>query len=249
MTPPVIEKSFNVCNKIQLGAYVSLPCSASGNPAPTITWYRNGQPIQFDYLISYQNTSLIIQSYEEEHKGLFYNKKKINEKDNNFCCCLGFYQCVARNEAGETESSGCGLLSWMNREYAAAPKNLQCYPYGQDSMLISFDTDVFVRCLFTQVYKLQLMFILFFSLKWEKLVYYTANETLRWSSSAETRQSIGSRYLLSHVPRQPFQVFTLFVKTLSNMGVQDNTKELFDMSRLSSGVRCAMQARKFFFSF
>lgn len=87
----------------------------------------------------------------------------------------------------------------------------------------------------------------FSPLKWEKLVYYTANETLRWSSSAETRQSIGSRYLLSHVPRQPFQVFTLFVKTLSNMGVQDNTKELFDMSRLSSGVRCAMQARKFFF--
>lgn len=59
-----------------------------------------------------------------------------------------------------------------------------------------------------------------------------------------------NEFFIKKIDREPFQPFWLFVRTMEQTG-SHSTKGavksiLYDMSRLSEGVRCAVQGRKFF---
>lgn len=93
-----------------------LMCNATGNPKPHISWYHNGTLINYDWIVTYQEPRLLIQTYEEKHKGI--------------------YQCVATNVAGEAQVTG--LLSWNKKKYTQAPTDLKCLPLNATSFKVQF---------------------------------------------------------------------------------------------------------------
>lgn len=61
--------------------------------------------------------------------------------------------------------------------------------------------------------------------------------------------SLRRRLIFLKDTRPPFQPFTLFLRGLEQTGhktVNKNTNKFYDMSRLSKGVKCAMQGREYF---
>lgn len=79
--------------------------------------YHDGKLINYDWIVTYQEPRLLIQTYDEMHKGI--------------------YQCVATNVAGEAQVTG--LLSWNPKKYTQAPKNLKCLPLNATSFKVQFD--------------------------------------------------------------------------------------------------------------
>ncbi|XP_039313553.1 protein sidekick isoform X8 [Solenopsis invicta] len=69
------------------GSTVTLPCDANGVPSPTITWFRNAEPV--DHLLG---TRYVI----EEDGSLTIKKLTMDDS--------GMFQCLASNEAGESSS-------------------------------------------------------------------------------------------------------------------------------------------------
>lgn len=100
-----------------MGFYVKLICNVTGNPKPTVQWYHNGKLIKYDWIVTYQEPQLLIQTYEEKDKGI--------------------YQCVATNVAGEAQATG--LLSLRAKQYNEAPKHLKCLPLNATSFKVTFD--------------------------------------------------------------------------------------------------------------
>lgn len=70
----------------------------------------------FDYIVTYNEPIVKINTYEEEHKGI--------------------YQCVAHNSAGEVHS--LALYSWINKRIPKGPEKVKCYPLNQSTMLIDY---------------------------------------------------------------------------------------------------------------
>lgn len=81
-------------------------------------WYKNGAPLVFDYIVTYNEPIVKINTYEEEHKGI--------------------YQCVANNSAGEVHSSV--LYSWVNKNHPRRPEKVKCYPLNHSAMLIDYQS-------------------------------------------------------------------------------------------------------------
>lgn len=73
MSPPVIDQQLKD-KQVTIGSKEKLNCASTGHPKPTVTFYRNGEPIHFDYLVSYENQMLTIHSYEEDQKGKLSRK-------------------------------------------------------------------------------------------------------------------------------------------------------------------------------
>lgn len=67
--------------------------------------------------MNYKEPKLLIQTFEEEHKGI--------------------YQCVATNIAGEMQSTG--LLNLKQKDYNEKPKNAKCYPINLSSFRVTFE--------------------------------------------------------------------------------------------------------------
>lgn len=115
-TPPVILNGFT-SKEESLGYYVSFNCNVTGNPKPIIEWYRNGELIHDDWIVNYKEPKLLIQTFEEKHKGV--------------------YQCVAKNPMGEIQATG--LLSLKQKTYTDPPKNVKCFPISLNSFKITFE--------------------------------------------------------------------------------------------------------------
>lgn len=115
-SPPVINGGFSSKEEV-LGYYSTLNCDASGNPKPTIQWYRDGKLIKYDWIVKYKEPKLLIQTFEERHKGI--------------------YQCIATNVAGEAHATG--LISLKPKQYADAPKNPKCLPLNATTLKVTFD--------------------------------------------------------------------------------------------------------------
>lgn len=115
-TPPKINGDFS-SKEEALGYYLTLNCSATGNPKPNIKWYRDGKLINYDWIVKYKEPKLMIQTFEERDKGI--------------------YQCVATNIAGEAQAMG--LISLKNKNYAEPPKNSKCLPINATSLKVTFD--------------------------------------------------------------------------------------------------------------
>lgn len=108
-TLPVIQNAFSSREDV-LGYFVKLICNVTGNPKPNVQWYHNGKLIEYDWIVRYNATNLIINTFEEKHKGI--------------------YQCIASNVAGETQATG--LLSLKPKSYSDPPKNPKCFPLNAE---------------------------------------------------------------------------------------------------------------------
>ncbi|XP_055300120.1 uncharacterized protein LOC129567349 [Sitodiplosis mosellana] len=115
-TPPVIHNEFS-SKEEALGFYVALNCNATGNPKPEVQFYHNGKLIVGDWIVKYKEPKLLIQTYEEKHKGI--------------------YQCAATNVAGEAQATG--LLSLKPKVYPDPPRNPKCFPLNSTSLKVVFD--------------------------------------------------------------------------------------------------------------
>lgn len=73
----------------------------------------------FDYIVTYNEPIVKINTYEEEHKGI--------------------YQCVATNAAGEVHSSA--LYSWVNKRIPKRPEKVKCYPLNHSTILIDYQSN------------------------------------------------------------------------------------------------------------
>lgn len=115
-TPPVIHNEFN-SKEEALGSYVKLMCSATGNPKPAVQWYHDGKLIEYDWIVTYKEPKLVIETFEEKDKGI--------------------YQCVASNVAGEAQATG--LISLKPKVYSDPPKNPKCLPLNSTSIKVTYD--------------------------------------------------------------------------------------------------------------
>lgn len=68
-----------------LDNYLYIDCPATGIPPPTVTWFKNGEPIDFE---SVKNIQVL-----GGNRRLKISNAKLSDK--------GLYKCVAQNEAGK----------------------------------------------------------------------------------------------------------------------------------------------------
>ena len=86
--PPSIDiVGINTNPKVKQGQPHTLICPARGTPPPDITWYKDGQPIDYE-----SEPDLTLKA---NGRHLYF--QEVNVKDD------GKYKCVASNEAGESE--------------------------------------------------------------------------------------------------------------------------------------------------
>lgn len=87
--------------------------------------------------------------------------------------------------------------------------------------------------------------------QWDKILYYTASKTgRRWSASTLEghMNSVSNEFLLSKTEQPSYQVFTLYFRGMEKTGYEhsgNRMNQLFDISKLTKGRRCATQGRKF----
>lgn len=88
--PPRLELEDRYQNMpIHVGGMIRLKVNIDGEPAPTVTWYKNNAPLR-------QSHNLVIDS-DESLSSLFI--KRISVQDN------GEYKLVAKNQWGQSEVS------------------------------------------------------------------------------------------------------------------------------------------------
>lgn len=120
-SPPALTELLD-SRTTSVATSVTFNCSASGNPPPTITWYRNGELIENSYVTSIDSRSLKINCVEPEDQGI--------------------YECFARNSFGEVKSSG-HLTVRKKQQYkdlSARPLNVKCYPADFNSVIITYES-------------------------------------------------------------------------------------------------------------
>lgn len=120
MTPPIITHDFG-SRTTSVATSTAFNCSATGNPTPTITWYRNGQLLENSYLLNYDPPTLKFSSIDPEDQGI--------------------YECFARNDAGEIKISG-HLTVRKREEYEDVdlrPFNVKCYPAKDSSLVVTYE--------------------------------------------------------------------------------------------------------------
>ncbi|XP_058118986.1 uncharacterized protein LOC131284066 [Anopheles ziemanni] len=102
-------------------ASMTFNCSVSGNPPPTVTWYKNGRAIRSNYIMHYAYPLLRINTLDPEDEGL--------------------YQCVAKNAAGEIAASTY-LTIRDKQKYRHKAKRLdaiRCFPIDTTSLYLTFN--------------------------------------------------------------------------------------------------------------
>lgn len=116
VTPPVIRNEFS-SKEEALGYRLTLNCNATGNPKPNVQWYHDGKLIEYDWIVTYNEPKLLVQTFEEKDKGI--------------------YQCVASNVGGEAQATG--LISLKPKMYADPPKNPRCFPLNSTWLLVTYE--------------------------------------------------------------------------------------------------------------
>lgn len=99
--PPIIKNRPNSTYSVQAEGTVSFVCIATGDPLPTITWFKDSAPLNTDLdkrLEVRQTDTEGFDSFEHAVESVLtvYNAR---EDD------AGYYRCKADNIAGETELS------------------------------------------------------------------------------------------------------------------------------------------------
>ncbi|XP_058813868.1 protogenin [Topomyia yanbarensis] len=192
-------------------ASMSFNCSVSGNPQPKITWFKNGREIKNSYIIHYNYHILRIHTIDPEDEGL--------------------YQCIAKNDAGE--SSVSMYLSIRDkdkyRRISKRPDSIQCFPLDTTSLYVRFERSV------QQV-------------NTEYVMYYLASDDpYSWYSSPPTQLLTNSSMKISGPMVVPFRNYTVYLRACSVTSVPDAEyagpagKKQVIPSKLSKGVECTSQ--------
>lgn len=192
-------------------ASVSFNCSVSGNPKPKLTWYKNGREIKNSYIIHYNYPILRINTIDPEDEGL--------------------YQCVAKNEAGE--SSVSMYLSIRDKDkykrLSRRPDSIQCFPLDTTSLFIRFDHAMH-------------------HINTEYVMYYLASDSpYSWFSSPPTQLLTNNSLKITGTMIAPFRNYTVYLRACSVTNVQEAEnigpvgKKQVIPSRLSRGIQCTSQ--------
>lgn len=219
--------------------YVRLSCNATGNPKPRIAWYRNGKLLNVDWIVTYDETRLLIPTYEERHKGI--------------------YQCVATNVAGEAQVTG--LLSWIDKTYTQAPKNVKCLPLNATSMKVQFEVPgnfkVWLKNLsfsrnlsqITRIKNERSIIFVVCEMQWSGVAYYMASKQPRtWTTSFDLKL-LGNEFIVMDKSRPPYTPIMLYLRGMERTGFDTKSKgsinNHYAMSMLSEGIKCATQGCKY----
>ncbi|XP_053697825.1 uncharacterized protein LOC128744681 [Sabethes cyaneus] len=192
-------------------ASMSFNCSVSGNPQPKVTWFKNGREIRNNYIVHYSYPILRIHTIDPEDEGL--------------------YQCIAKNEAGETSVSM--YLSIRDKDkykrISKRPENIQCFPLDTTSLFVRFDRGVQ-------------------NVNTEYVMYYLASENpYTWYSSPPTQLLTNNSMKITGQMVTPFRSYTVFLRACTVTSVPDAEsigpagKKLVIPSKLSKGVQCTSQ--------
>ncbi|CAO1437220.1 unnamed protein product [Diamesa tonsa] len=111
-TPSFYHKLESVT--LPVAATIAFNCSASGNPKPSIQWFKNGKLIVNNFVRHSKDGVLRIESVEPEDEGI--------------------YQCFT----GSVSMSN--YLMVRKTTLLPSLKNVQCYPMDNNSILVTFDT-------------------------------------------------------------------------------------------------------------
>ncbi|KAL7017913.1 hypothetical protein ACKWTF_010565 [Chironomus riparius] len=115
-SPPVIVSKI-YSRESPIASWAVLNCTVSGNPIPTIKWYRNGELIKNNPIRYAKSTTMKIETIEPYDEGL--------------------YQCFARNDFGEASGTfylhvrPVNLLNY-------APYNLKCSSIDDNAITVNF---------------------------------------------------------------------------------------------------------------
>ncbi|XP_055527115.1 protogenin isoform X2 [Wyeomyia smithii] len=192
-------------------ASMSFNCSVSGNPQPKVTWYKNGREIKNNYIVHYSYPILRIHTIDPEDEGL--------------------YQCIAKNEAGETSVSM--YLSIRDKDkykrISKRPENIQCFPLDTTSLYVRFDRGVqYVNT--------------------EYVMYYLASENpYSWYSSPPTQLLTNNSMKITGPMVTPFQNYTVYLRACTVTSISEAEsigpagKKQVIPSKLSKGVKCTSQ--------
>lgn len=192
-------------------ASMSFNCSVSGNPQPKVTWFKNGREIKNNYIVHYSYPILRIHTIDPEDEGL--------------------YQCIAKNEAGETSASM--YLSIRDKDkykrISKRPENIQCFPLDTTSLYVRFDRGIqYVNT--------------------EYVMYYLASENpYTWYSSPPTQLLTNNSMKISGQMVIPFRNYTVYLRACTVTSVPEAEsigpagKKQVIPSKLSRGVRCTSQ--------
>uniref|UniRef100_A0A182XWB4 Uncharacterized protein n=1 Tax=Anopheles stephensi TaxID=30069 RepID=A0A182XWB4_ANOST len=116
--PTIVSKIASYTSSVV--ASMAFNCSVTGNPMPTVTWYKNGRELSSNYIVHYNYPMLQINTLDPEDEGL--------------------YQCMARNAAGEVSASSY-LTIRDKQKYRHKAKRLdgiRCYPVDTTSLYLTF---------------------------------------------------------------------------------------------------------------
>uniref|UniRef100_A0A182SP37 Uncharacterized protein n=1 Tax=Anopheles maculatus TaxID=74869 RepID=A0A182SP37_9DIPT len=116
--PTIVSKIASYTSSVV--ASMAFNCSVTGNPMPTVVWYKNGRELTSNYIVTYNYPMLQINTLDPEDEGL--------------------YQCMARNAAGEVSVSSY-LTIRDKQKYRHKAKRLdgiRCFPVDTTSLYLTF---------------------------------------------------------------------------------------------------------------
>ncbi|KAL4642042.1 immunoglobulin superfamily DCC subclass member 4-like [Arapaima gigas] len=118
LAPPVILQPPEAMS-LSRGNTARFVCNSSGEPAPTLHWLRNGEPVRPNGRVKTQNPGILL----------------INQLG---AADAGYYQCVATNSLGT--ACATARLSVIVREgLPSPPRLLSAQPYSSTSVLLSWE--------------------------------------------------------------------------------------------------------------
>lgn len=109
-------------NKVKPAAQTArFHCSADGIPNPTITWFKNGEPLDINGRVKMKN---------EKNNSLVISQLVINDS--------GLYQCFAENSAGISIASARLIVNASNSQ-PDPPKEIKAKTVSSTSILLSWN--------------------------------------------------------------------------------------------------------------
>lgn len=134
---------------------------------------------------------------------------------------------MAKNDVGETHV--IGLLSWEKKNHLKRLDHVKCYPVNHSTLLVEYESEN----------------------TWNDFLYYTSSKTdtgaQQWMTNhLQSDNKIKNQIIINNLKCPPYKMFWFYMRVLEKTGsettgISENT--LYEMSRLSKGIKCAIQGR------
>ncbi|CRL07227.1 CLUMA_CG020208, isoform A [Clunio marinus] len=119
VTPPMfLQPTKSMITSVS--ASIKFNCSVTGNPMPTVEWFKNGERLVNNYVQYFEYPWVKFETIDPVDEGL--------------------YQCIARNDYGEV-SNTFYLHIRPILMLVQAPQNPKCYPKDKNVVFVTFDKE------------------------------------------------------------------------------------------------------------